>query len=142
MNVATENPVSSSVLFSYRVKKEDCDKYQHLNHAECFRILERARWKSLAEWGCSEAEVKQKRVGPVIIAMDADFRKEILETQELEISTHAELLNSRFFCIHQRVEIQGSLHVRAKFKHGLFSLDTRSLIVIPEEWTQIFRIKN
>jgi len=138
MNVPTENLFSPPSLFTYEVQANDCDKYEHLNHAECFRILERARWNALGEWGHSEVAVKKMGAGPVIISMEADFRKEILQSAILEISTQAELLNSRFFAIHQSVQIEKSLHMRAKFKHGLFSLESRSLIVLPAAWTNVF----
>lgn len=139
MNVAAAKPCSPLSFLSYTVRSEDCDKYQHLNHAECFRILERARWKALGEWNHSEEEVEKSGIGPVIISMEAEFRKEVRLGETLEIATHAELLNSRFFKIYQVAKIKDAIHLRAEFKHALFSIHSRRLVSLSESWTRLFR---
>lgn len=138
MGVASEDVFTRPSQFFYQVVAGDCDKYNHLNHASSFQILERARWKALGDWDHAEDEVIKSGIGPVIISIKAEFRKEIRMNESLEVFTHAELLNRRFFYIHQRVEVNKILRLRATFKHGLFSLDTRSLVLIPESWSRIF----
>jgi YbgC/YbaW family acyl-CoA thioester hydrolase len=128
----------SSSWFTYRVQASECDAYHHLNHASCFQILEKARWNYLAQGNRRKEDVIAESLVPVIIHIEADFRREIREGDQISISTSALSLNRRFFEIHQEVLRGDQSCVRARFKHGLIDLASRRLVEIPSSWASIF----
>lgn len=124
--------------FIHVVQASECDAYHHLNHASCFQILEKARWNYLAEGNRRKEDVIAESLVPVIIHIEADFRREIREGDQIAISTNAMPLNRRFFEIHQEVLLENHICVRARFKHGLINLVSRKLVEIPPSWARIF----
>lgn len=109
---------------------ETClDSFLHVNHVTYLRLFEEARWEFLTRRGYGLMAVHGFRAGPVIIDVQAKFRKEVKNRERCKIQTSCYDYRRRLFKIDQvLINERGDHACTAVFTCGLFHLDERKLM--------------
>lgn len=117
------------------VLEEHLDSFGHMNNATYLQILEEARWDLITSRGYGYDKIHQTKIGPTILEINLQFKKEIrlrevitIETQVIEYTKVVGTLS------HTVRGPEGDVRCLATFKIGLFDMNKRRLIPATPEW--------
>lgn len=115
------------------------DVFGHVNHAKYLELYEQARWDWMADYNLSLADIHRLQVGPVILNVNLDYRKEVLARQTLEIHTQVADYQKKIFTLLQTMHLpSGEVASTLKITGGMMDLKARRLVMPPEIWLDAF----
>lgn len=119
----------------WQVVEQDIDMLGHLNNVAAMDFFERARWQMITERGYGLDVVRETQQAPVIIAVDVQFRREVMLRQRVFIDTYTTALSNRTGSVTQVMRATDETpHIIATYTIGLFDLTTRKLIPPTPAW--------
>ena len=130
-------PNASDKTFEYAltIREGHLDTYGHVNNACYVEMFEEARWELITQNGYGVDRVASSRLGPVILAMDIKFRREVHNRERVVIRTRVTGYPDKIGWMEQIMHNEaGEPACVAKFTFGLFDLDKRVLVAPTDEW--------
>ena len=126
-----------SEVFEYRlkIKEQHLDTFGHVNNATYLQIFEEARWELITSNGYGLKECHKRKIGPIILGVEVQFKKEITNREEIVIRTHCSDYRDKIAKITQVIiNAKGQESCVAIFTFGLFDMTARKLILPTPEW--------
>lgn len=115
------------------------DSFGHVNHARYLELYEQARWDWLAEKGLDLPYIQRTGVGPVILRVEVDYRRELLPRQRVRITTRTAAYDKKIFVLQQQMLLpDGELSSELRVTGGLMDMRARKLILPPQDWLEAF----
>ena len=122
-------------LYPITVLESHLDTFGHMNHGVYLTILEEARWDLITSKGYGLKRIMETGLGPVILEVNLQFRRELTLRQKATIETQLVSYDKKMAQIRQ--EIKGDdnkTYCIAEFKFGLFDMKERKLVLPNAEW--------
>jgi thioesterase-3 len=117
------------------IRENHLDTFGHMNNAMYFQLFEQARWDIITERGYGLAEVQRSCKGPVILAAEIKFLKELKLREKIMIRTRCEPFLGKTAKICQTMEkADGSIACEVMFTVAFFDLLERKIIPPSLEW--------
>ncbi len=115
------------------------DAFGHVNHAKYLELYEQARWDWMADYHLSLADIHRLQVGPVILNVNLDYRREVLARQTLSIHTRVVNYQKKIFTLGQEMYLpEGELASTLQITGGMMDLRERKLVMPPDIWLAAF----
>ncbi len=115
------------------------DAFGHVNHAKYLELYEQARWDWMAHYGLSIKDIHRLQVGPVILNVNLDYRKEVLARQELKIHTRVAAYEKKIFKLAQTMYLPDeSVASTLQITGGMMDFKARKLVLPPPIWLDAF----
>jgi thioesterase III len=124
-------------VFKYTIiiKEHHLDTFGHVNNAMYLSLLEEARWELLNAHGFGLQEIRARKMGPVVLACDIRFIKELMIRESITIESEVLSYQKKIAVMRQDiVNAEGVLCSQAKMTFGFFDLKARKLILPSDEW--------
>jgi YbgC/YbaW family acyl-CoA thioester hydrolase len=116
------------------VTDDQIDMLSHLNNAAYLEIFEAARWAVLEETGMSWDTLARTGVGPVILEVHLQFRREVGLGEALVIESTFVPLTARRFLVKQKMSDKaGMLRASAEIHSGFLDVRARRMVEPPIE---------
>ena len=119
-------------IFEYKkqVLEHHLDTYGHVNNAVYLQIYEEARWDISEKAGWGWAQVMEEKIGPVVLAANITYKKELHNREWITIKTQFKnMRNSLVGVINQEIyNEQGRLASTLELQVGMINLTTRKLL--------------
>ncbi|MEK7355444.1 MAG: acyl-CoA thioesterase [Bdellovibrionota bacterium] len=125
-------------LHDYKVQilEKHLDTFGHVNNAVYLQLFEEARWDIVTSRGYGLDTVLKKRIGPTILAVNLQFRRELKNRDHVAIRTSVTQHQGKITNLRQAmINDKGEEACVADFTIGLFDLEQRKLIVPTPEWS-------
>jgi thioesterase-3 len=117
------------------VLEKHLDTYGHVNNAAYLEILEEARWDLITRNGYGLDEVQRRRIGPVVLAVEMRFPRELRNRQLVTIRSWLGSYSGKVGRFAQQIlDEAGRLCCEAMFTIGLFDLTARKLVRPTPAW--------
>lgn len=127
----------ATFLYQRRIRETDLDFLGHVNHAVYLSILEEARWEMIEQQGFGFNELRKALVSPVILGVNIQYKKEIVNREVIEVETHTQATIAKVGTIEQVIRKQsGQVAAAATITYGVMDLKERKLIHPPAIWQQ------
>jgi len=129
--------MAESTVFEYKLKirESHLDTFGHVNNAIYLSLFEEARWEIITERGFGLKQIQERQVGPIILDVKVQFRREIKNRENVLIRTQANPLNDKIASIKQiMLNEKREEACIAEFTVGLFDMKARRLIPPTQEW--------
>ena len=129
--------IKNAEKFSYElmVKEGHLDTFGHMNNATYLQILEEARWEIINARGYGVEDIQAKGIGPVILEIHIHFHRELKLREKITIETQCMTLERKVTRLKQDIKnSQGKLACTAEVVVGVFDLNTRRMVDMPQEW--------
>ena len=111
------------------------DSFGHMNNATYLQVLEEARWDLITTRGYSYNRIHETGIGPTILEISLEFKREIKLRERISIITWIEDYSRVVGTIRQEMRRpEGDLRCQATFKVALFDIKRRKLIPPTKEW--------
>jgi acyl-CoA thioester hydrolase len=124
------------------ILEKHLDSYGHVNNAAYLEILEEARWDLITRNGYGLEEIHRRKVGPVVLAVEMRFLKELRNRQPVTIRSWVETHSGKIGRFAQRiVDEAGAVCCEAQFTIGLFDLEARRLVRPTPEWARALGLR-
>ena len=123
-------------VYSVKILEKHLDLFGHMNNASYLELYEDARWQMITDNGHGEKEIRETKMGPVILSMNLRFKKEILNRDMITIYTQFKgMRNSRMMILSQwMVKEDGKIASTVEMDAGLFDMESRKLLVPEPHW--------
>ncbi len=132
-----ESSANAAQVFEYKVliRESHLDTFGHVNNAVYLQLFEEARWEIINTRGYGLEQVLRSRIGPTILEVRVQFRREIRNRELITIRSWVEKVSGKIMSLKQvMVKENGEEACVADFTIGLFDLNQRRLIEPTEEW--------
>ena len=127
----------ATFTYQRRIRETDLDFLGHVNHAVYLSILEEARWEMIEEQGFGFNKLRQAFVSPVILGVNIQYKKEIVNREMIEVETNTQATIAKVGVIEQVIRKQnGQVAATATITYGVMDLKERKLIHPPAIWQQ------
>lgn len=111
------------------------DGFGHVNNATYLEIFEEARWDLITRGGFGLKEVRERLIGPVVLAAELRFHREATNRERVVIRTRCLEYRGKVGRLEQvMARADGLPACTANFTFGLFDLRTRRLLRPTPEW--------
>ncbi|MBI3563722.1 MAG: acyl-CoA thioesterase [Elusimicrobia bacterium] len=111
------------------------DGFGHVNNATYLEIFEEARWDLITRGGFGLAQVRERMIGPVVLAVEMRFSREATNRQRVVVRTRCLEYRGKVGRLEQTlVREDGLPSCEAVFTFGLFDLRSRRLLRPTPEW--------
>ena len=121
--------------YPFQILEHHLDGFGHVNNATYLEIFEEARWDLITRGGFGLAEVRERLIGPVVLAVDMRFHREAVNREKVVIKTRCVEYRGKVGRLEQVMErADGLPSCTAVFTFGLFDLRTRRLLRPTPEW--------
>jgi thioesterase-3 len=123
--------------FTYEVliRESHLDTFGHVNNATYFELFEEARWDIITPRGYGLKEVQAKKQGPVVLAAEIKFLKELKLRERITIRTQCRPFEGKTAKIDQQmVKEDGVVACEVTFTFAFFDLAARKIIPPSAEW--------
>lgn len=127
----------TSSIFEYPVliREHHLDTFGHVNNAKYLEIFEDARWELILKNGYGLDEVHKRMIGPIVLGVEMQFKKEIKNREEINVTTQCTSYEGKIGKLVQKmIKKNGDEACSATFTFGLFDFKTRKLILPTPEW--------
>ena len=117
--------------FTYerRIREIDLDFLGHVNHAKYLSLLEEARWELLAEQGFGFERLRQERISVVILGVNIQYKKEIVNRELVSIETWTASSVGKVMSLRQVIrKANGQIGAEATITYGVMDLVQRKLV--------------
>jgi acyl-CoA thioester hydrolase len=124
-------------VFKYTtvIKEHHLDTFGHVNNAMYLSLLEEARWELLNAHGFGLQEIRARKMGPVVLACEIKFLKELMLREAITIESEVLSYQKKIAVMRQDIfNAAGVLCSQAKMTFGFFDLKARKLILPSDEW--------
>lgn len=112
------------------------DTFGHVNNAAYLALFEEARWDIVHSRGYGLKKVQETHIGPTLLEVNLQFRREILLRERIKIKTSVLEHNRKTTKLSQVMfNEKGEEACAAVFTIGLFDLRLRKLIEPTPEWS-------
>lgn len=119
------------------IKETDLDLFGHVNNAVYLVIFEDARWDMITQNGYGVSKIQETGLGPVILEISLNFRKELMLRDEIFIETSVISHEKKIGVLHQKMMRAGELCCDAHFKFALFDLKARKIVLPTPDWHKV-----
>lgn len=130
--------MNDAALFAYplTIREHHLDTFGHVNNAVYLQIFEEARWEIITSRGFGMKEIRASGQGPVILAVELKFSRELKLREQVVIHTQLVELKGKVSRLRQWIlNPAGEVACEAMFTFGLFDLRSRKLLDATPEWT-------
>lgn len=111
------------------------DTFGHINNATYLQLFEQARWEIITQRGYGLKEVQKHQIGPTILEINLQFKREIKLREKIKIKTQTVSHERKITKMRQTmVNEKGEEACVAEFVISLFDLRARKLIEPTKEW--------
>lgn len=112
------------------------DSFGHVNNAAYLTLFEQVRWEWISSQGVGLDYVKKNQIGPVILELNLEFKKELLCREKIKVeSRFIAMKNALVMELEQKMfKPNGDLATRLLLKVGVMDMQARKLIRPPEIW--------
>ncbi len=124
-------------MFVYEtlIRESHLDSFGHVNNAKYLELFEEARWEMITAGGYGLKQVQERKQGPVILAVELQFRKELSVREKIRIEIAPLEMKSKIGKLQQTLfKASGEVSAVATFTVGFFDLERRKLITPSAEW--------
>jgi thioesterase-3 len=126
--------------YDLQIKEHHIDLLGHVNHATYLQLFEEARWELLAETDFSLKNMHNVKLGPVILELTIQYRKEVFLREKIRIETLAGSFQGKVGELEQEMfNEKREVCCHVKMKYGLFDLSQRKLVTPTTEWLQAIK---
>jgi acyl-CoA thioester hydrolase len=130
-------------FYPMKILEMHLDTFGHLNHANYLVLFEQARWDWITERGYGLQQVQESQIGPVILSLQIQYRKELKARQEIIIESQVTSHVKLFTDIHQEMKgSDGTIYSIVDLKFGCFDLKRRKLITPTPAWKSALGISD
>ena len=136
--------IMPETIAKYRVQIREghLDSFGHVNNADYLVIFEEARWEIITERGYGLKKVHQLKIGPVILEVKMQFKRELSNREHVTIVTGVLKHSGKISTLRQvMINAKGEEACVADFVVGLFDLEARRLIDYTPEWKKALSLK-
>lgn len=121
--------------FPVLILEGDLDTFGHVNNAAYLRLFEEARWDWITGNGYGLRQVQEFQVGPTVLDVHVQFRREIRLRERITIRTVITEMKRKTMTLRQTmINADGEEACLADFVIGLFDMRARRLIEPTPEW--------
>ncbi len=121
--------------YTLEIKEHHLDTFGHVNNATYLTLLEEARWELLNTHGFGLKVIQEKKMGPIVLACDIKFIKELMLREQITIQSQVLSYQKKIAVMRQTILNQsGVVCSEAKLTFGFFNLKTRKLMLPSDEW--------
>lgn len=139
MAIPTDRPVQK---YDVTIRESHLDTFGHVNNATYLVLFEEARWDIITKNGYGLKEVHERQVGPTILEVSVQFRRELVNRETVTICTWLESETGKIWGLRQVIMNSGNdLACSALFKIGLFDMKARRLIAPTLEWKRAMGVE-
>ena len=126
--------------YSIKINARHLDVFGHVNNATYLQFYEDARWDFIEKGDFGYERIRKDQIGPVILRLTADFKKELLNQEKIEIKSALEKIQgSKIMSIKQTmIKEDSSVASTLDITMGLMDLSLRKLVTFPDEWMKVF----
>src|SRR5689334_11961535 len=108
------------------ISEAHLDSFGHLNNARYLELFEQARWDLIVSRGFDMDTIKRTRTGPVIVAIEMKFLRELAPREEVVITSELVEYQKKIGRMKQAMLKADRVPAcEAVFTFGLFHLDQR-----------------
>jgi acyl-CoA thioester hydrolase len=126
-------------VYSTLINETHLDFFGHVNNATYLVLFEQARWDLITQNGYGLEKVKETQLGPVILEIKLNFRKELLCRQEIMIETNLISYEGKIGKLMQKIIRGNDICTIAEVTFGLFDLCKRKLVSPTLEWKKAIK---
>lgn len=118
------------------VLESHLDSFGHVNNAAYLTLFEQVRWEWISSQGVGLEYVKKHQIGPVILELNLEFKKELLCREKIKVeSRFVQMKNPLVMEIEQKMfKPSGDLATRLSLRVGVMDMRERKLIGPPDVW--------
>lgn len=118
------------------ITEKHLDTFGHVNNAKYLELYEEARWDLITQGGWGLDRIMREKIGPVITSIKIDFKKELVNREEIVIHTKfGGFRNSKISYVEQCMKnSEGAICNTMTMEAGLFDLKQRRLVDPSDEW--------
>jgi YbgC/YbaW family acyl-CoA thioester hydrolase len=121
--------------YPIQILEHHLDGFGHVNNATYLELFEEARWDLITRGGFGLEVVREKLIGPVVLAVEMRFNREAVNRERLVIRTRTLEYKGKVGKLEQVLtRADGLPSCTANFTFGLFDLKTRRLLRPTPEW--------
>lgn len=127
--------------YEFTILEHHLDTFGHVNNATYVALFEEARWDLITKNGYGLKEVQSQKIGPVVLEMQVQFKREVLLREPVKIVS--QLLEVEGKITKMRQTLLNSKGEEACIKNmvfGLMDLKARKLIPPTPEWLKALGI--
>ena len=122
-------------IYKFQVKEHHLDTFAHVNNAVYLQLFEEARWDWITANGYGLEEVRSSGLGPVILEIKINFKRELKLRRQITINTYVSDAACKICTLKQEmIDEEGRLCCAAEFSFGLFDLNKRKLVNPTDKW--------
>ena len=121
--------------YPVQILEHHLDGFGHVNNATYLELFEEARWDLITRGGFGLEQVRERQIGPVVLAVELRFNREATNRERLTIRTRTIEYKGKIGKLEQILtRPDGLASCTATFTFGLFDLKTRRLLRPTPEW--------
>jgi YbgC/YbaW family acyl-CoA thioester hydrolase len=121
--------------YPLQILEHHLDGFGHVNNATYLELFEEARWDLITRGGFGLEVVRERMIGPVVLAVEMRFNREAVNRERLVIRTRTLEYRGKVGRLEQvMVRADGLPSCTATFTFGLFDLKSRRLLRPTPEW--------
>ncbi len=141
--------------YPLKILESHLDSYGHVNNSVYLKIFEEARWDLITANGYGYKEIQETGLGPTILEVNVQFRRELRLRQEVVIETSVLSSGKKLAVIYQEIkdpvkdsvgdsgkdstedsakDFERKVYCIARFTFGLFDIRARKLVSPTPQW--------
>lgn len=121
--------------YELQILEHHLDTFGHVNNATYLELFEEARWDLIEAKGLGMDSIKKTGIGPVILEVNVQYKKELRNREKIRILTRSERLNKKLFKIHQSIlNEQDVVCCSAVFTAAVWDLGKRKIVEEDPKW--------
>ena len=127
--------MSDKFEYKITIREFHLDTFGHVNNATYLQIYEEARWELITSNGYGLKEIQKAGKGPIILAADIKFLKELKLREEITVTTESVSYEGKILMLKQEVlKADGTVANSMMMTAALFDTRERKLIPPTPEW--------
>ena len=122
--------------YELQIKEAHLDTFGHVNNAKYLELYEEARWDIIAHRDFGMDQIKERKMGPVLLEVNLKFKKELRNREVIKIvskckeMTHPLILGFEQSMIKENGDVASTVEMTV----GLMDMKARKLIRPTPEW--------
>lgn len=127
---------------TFKIYETYLDSFGHVNNAKYLELYEQARWDWLENAGYGVDFIQEHGIGPVILNVKLNFRRELLARETITITTETLSYRKKIFVLKQQMlKSDGECASDLTLTGGLMDLRARKLINPVPAWLKAFDVQ-
>lgn len=117
------------------INPSQVDSLGHMNNVAYFQLFEDARWDMIISRGYGAEMMKSRQQGPVILAIDTQFKKEVMLDENVIVESMTQSYDTKICKLVQELKSEnGEVYCTALYTIGLLDMQARKLMLPTPEW--------